>query len=321
MLLYVHYYGRNISKRSKNMSLSTEMGGDGLSAILGRLGLRAECFLHAEFCGAWAVDTSGQRKVPFHLVEKGTGWLHSGEPDEPVLLGSGDFVVFPHDAPHCISSDPERPPPEIVNRIPDVAEGRLTSLLCGFFTFDNRDAWPLLDSLPAVIVLDLREGGRHRQSYPLVQLMIGELERDEPGKQAALNELAYLLFIQLLRLQIDSGTSQGLLSALADKHVGRALNLLHDRFDRGWTVASLAKAVGVSRTVLSERFSALVGKTPMRYLAEWRMQEASERLRKTDASMGQIAEEVGYGSEMAFRRAFRNVTGVTPGSVRRQSRT
>ena len=289
---------------------------DGMSAILGRLGLKAEVFMQADLCGQWAMDTSGHRKVPFHLVEQGTGWLHTAG-SEPRMLGGGDFVVFPHDAPHCIASGPEPPSPDIVNRIPASGAGRVTSLLCGFFGFGNRNAWPLLDSLPQAVVLDLKEGGRHHSAFPLVQLMIAELTLDQPGKTAALNELAYLLFIQVLRMQFGAGSDTGLLAALADRQIGRALNLLHGDFRRDWTVAELARESGMSRSVLSEKFVRMVGKPPMRYLAEWRMQEASDMLRTTDAAIATIAENVGYSSEMAFRKAFRKITGETPGKVRR----
>ncbi len=175
----------------------------------------------------------------------------------------------------------------------------------------------MLDSLPNGIVLDLKEGGRQHSAYPLVQLMISELERNQQGMGAALNELAYLLFIQVLRMQIESGASAGLFFALADKQVGRALNLLHLNFEHDWSVAELAKEIGMSRSVFSEKFVNMVGKTPMRYLAEWRMQEASDMLRNTDAPMATVSEDVGYGSEMAFRKAFRKITGETPGMVRR----
>ena len=73
----------------------------------------------------------------------------------------------------------------------------------------------------------------------------------------------------------------------------------------------------MGRSVFSKKFVKMVGKTPMRYLAEWGMQEASDMLRTTDASMATIAEKVGYVSEMAFRKAFRKITGETPGKVRR----
>ncbi len=302
------------------MSIRMNFLEDALSAIFSRLSLRAEIFLRAEFCGEWGVDTSGSRKAAFHLIEHGHDWLHTADSAEPRLLGSGDLVVFPHDAPHCISSSPERPPADIVNIVPAVHEGQMTRLLCGFFEFRNPGAWPLLEELPDAIVLDLKESGRQNTTYLLIQLMISELEQARPGVGAAVNEIAYLLFIEVVRSQIDRGVRTGFLGALSDAKIGRALNALHSDFAADWSVDRLAAHVGMSRSVFSERFTRMITKTPMRYLAEWRMQEAAYLLESTDLSVASIAERVGYGSEMAFRKAFRKIMDKTPGTVRRTAR-
>lgn len=290
---------------------------DSLSAILARLGLKARVFLRADLCGQWGIDTSGSRKASFHFIERGRGWLHAGDAEQPRLLETGDFVVFPHDMTHCISSDPVRPPEELINRLPSELVGEVTSVLCGVFEFHNPGAWPLIDSLPDVIVLARAERGDDRALEALIELTIGELKQDRPGMSAALNQLALLLFVHVLRSQIKSGTSAGLLSALADRQIGQALNLIHAEYRAEWTVEELSRRVGMSRTAFSEKFSRLVGRSPMRYLAEWRMHEALERLKATDDSVATIAAEVGYESEMAFRKAFRNIMGLTPGAALR----
>jgi transcriptional regulator GlxA family with amidase domain len=134
---------------------------------------------------------------------------------------------------------------------------------------------------------------------------------------AALNQLAFLLFIEVLRMQFERRTAAGLLFALADRQIGAALNLIHRDFAHAWTVGELAAAVGMSRSVFSDKFSQLVGSTPLRYLADWRLQEAARLLKTTDRSMADIAVTVGYQSEPAFRKAFRKALGATPGQVRR----
>lgn len=299
------------------MSHLPDTASDGLSAVLAKLGLNAKVFLRADLCGRWGIDTSGSRKASFHFMERGRGWLHTGAAEEPRLLEPGDFVIFPHDMAHCISSDPVRPPTELVNRLPTELAGEITSVLCGFFEFHNPSAWPLLESLPEVMVLARDQRGEISALESLVELTIGELKRNEPGMSAALNQLALLLFVHILRSQIRSGVSDGLLSALADRQIGQSLNLIHSDFRADWSVEELARRVGMSRSAFSEKFSRLVGRPPMRYLAEWRMHEALESLRAGDASVASIAADVGYESEMAFRKAFRNIMGVTPGAARR----
>lgn len=291
---------------------------DALSSILRSLRLKAGVYVHADFCGTWAVDTSGQRKVSFHLIGSGKGWLHMTGLPEPRLLSAGDLVLFPHDHAHIISSQAEPPLPELVNQPLDPnAQGPVTSMLCGYFEFASRAAWPLLDQLPNVIVLDLSESSRIPNTRALIQLIVHELEQNAPGVDAVVNELAYVLFVHVLRCQISRGLDGGILGALFDSKIGRALNLMHSQPAAQWTLEQLAAGVNMSRSAFAEQFKALVGMTPVRYLTQWRMQQAMDLLQTTDLPMIVIAERCGYSSEIAFRKAFKSVIGEPPGKVRR----
>ena len=260
---------------------------DALSVILQRLRLRAEVFLHADFCGAWAVDTSGQRKVPFHLLGRGSGWLHTENQESPRLLSAGDFVVFPHDNRHVISNSEKPPQASLINQPPvPNAEGPVTNLLCGYFEFQTKAVWPLLKELPGTIGLDLKETGRLGSTPSLIQQIIGELELQLAGVDAVINQLAYVLFIHVLRAEMSRGLKCGLLSALTDSKIGHVLNHIHANPGDDWSVESLARQSGMSRSNFAERFNRLVGMTPMRYVTEWRMQEAIELLETTNLSKG-----------------------------------
>ena len=288
---------------------------DALSDILRRMRLRAEIYARPDYCGTWAVDTSGHRKVAFHLIERGSAWLHT-EDAEPQQMVSGDLVLFPHDSPHALANSSTTP--TVINEAPpDELKGPVTSLLCGFFEFQSKAAWPLLDGLPSMVMMDLRASSEHESAQTLLRLMVKELLAGAPGADAVVNELAYVLFIHVLRSQMDQDRTSGLLRAIADPKIGRALNILHADIAAPLTVDSLANEVAMSRSAFAKRFRDLVGMTPMRYLTEWRMHEASELLQNTDQSMANIAEQVGYASEAAFRKAFKSVVGETPGRVRR----
>jgi AraC family transcriptional activator of mtrCDE len=303
------------------MSISTnysgnQLGADPLTPLLTELEFSAEIYLHSHYCGMWGVDTSGSGRLPFHLISSGRGWLHT--PDGECLpLNPGDLVLFPHDSSHVVSDSPTTA--TAVDMVPgDIhehsTEQPVTSMICGFFTLQGGDA--LLANLPAAIVMELSDTSRHPETGLLMQLMIGELENPKPGNQVVVDQLAKALFVHILRVQMAKGLVSGLLAALFDTRVGKALSLIHSKPGKHWSLDSLAQASHQSRTVLANRFKELVGMTPMRYLAEWRMRLAT-RLLHAGESTANIAEQVGYASDAAFSKAYKQITGDTPGAVRR----
>jgi transcriptional regulator GlxA family with amidase domain len=94
---------------------------------------------------------------------------------------------------------------------------------------------------------------------------------------------------------------------------------MHHRSRDPWTLPNLAREVGVSRSVLSERFRHFLGESPIAYLTRWRLRLGARALTSTDHSVAQIASETGYESEAAFNRAFKREYGVPPARYRRQS--
>jgi transcriptional regulator GlxA family with amidase domain len=129
-----------------------------------------------------------------------------------------------------------------------------------------------------------------------------------------------VLVVEMVRVWLErqQPMSAGWLGGMRDSKVGAALGLMHESPQRDWTVASLAAAVGTSRTVFAESFAALVGESPLAYLTIARMQAAATLLRFEPAdAMISVAEKVGYRSEAAFSKAFKRVLGVSPGAYRR----
>jgi AraC-like DNA-binding protein len=146
-----------------------------------------------------------------------------------------------------------------------------------------------------------------------------ELAAGRPGSDTVLAKLSELLFVEAVRECIATlpPDRTGWLAGLRDPHVGRALALLHGRVAHPWTVDELARQTGLSRSALGERFAALLGEPPMRYLTRWRMQLAAQRLRESHDTVARIAAELGYDSEAAFHRAFKRELGVPPAAWRR----
>ena len=173
-------------------------------------------------------------------------------------------------------------------------------------------------TLPEVLVEHTGEGRIGEVIASTVREIIALVDAATPGSQLILGRLMELLFVEVLRRHIARlpADSQGWFAAINDPIVGRALQLIHAEPGRRWTAESLAREAGSSRTVLAERFNALLGRPPIDYVTSWRIQLAAERLRGTEAGIGKIASDVGYESEAAFNRAFKRVTGITPGRWR-----
>ena len=112
----------------------------------------------------------------------------------------------------------------------------------------------------------------------------------------------------------------GWLSGARDPVVGRSLSLMHRQAQHPWTLADLAREVGISRSALVERFTRYLSEPPMTYLTRWRLQLAARSLVRTPKGVAEIAAEVGYESEAAFNRAFKREFGLPPARYRRDRR-
>lgn len=289
---------------------------DPLSVLLSKLELNAQVYVNGAFCGTWAVDTAGSRRIPFHLIGSGEAWLHFAD-KQPQHLRDRDLVVFPHDDHHVVSSSQEAPDANTVNA-PMTNDGPETQMVCGFFEFRNPAIFPILDELPKLLLLSAQSDADSAQLRALSEMILTELAQNRPGTYAAIDQLAFLMFIEILRKQVVNGVlSDGLLAALFDNRIGRALNAIHQQPQTLWTLDSLSECALMSRSSFAERFAKLVKVTPMKYLTSWRMTEARRLLRSTMLSTAQIAERSGYESEAAFRKAFKSTLGETPGAVRK----
>ena len=185
----------------------------------------------------------------------------------------------------------------------------------GFFGFTGNHGEMLLHSLPPIVHIR-SESDKAAMRWSL-ERMREELRHPQPGGSLIAQHLAYLMLIQALRLYLAdaASTSRGWLSALSDKHMKIAINSMHSEPGYPWTLHSLAKRVGMSRSVFALRFRETVGATPMEYLTRWRMLLAADRVKNSSEHLGAIAESLGYESESAFGKAFRRVIGCSATSV------
>ena len=305
-----------------------------VSEVLDLVRLGGAVFLRADFRAPWAYSAPPGKDmadvlfpgagslVLFHVVGEGRCWiaLEDGEKHE---LECGDVVVMPYGDAHSVGNpDGAEPVPvgELLPPMPwgDMAhidhggDGPYTLFVCGYLEGDAVLFDPVLRALPPLFVVRPPPGPAAAWVSATVEYAL--LASGSASSTRMSPRLPELLFTEVLRLYLESSEPQltGWLAALRDPVAGPALAQLHADPAREWSVADLASAVAVSRTVLVDRFNQLLGRPPIRYLTEWRLKLASGLLRTTDVGVGEIGARVGYTSEEAFSRAFKRAFGQAP---------
>lgn len=331
------------------------MSHDPLSDVLRSVRLRGAIFYYVSFRDEWVAETpaspdladalmpGAEHVLAYHLIARGSGWA-AADREPPVRLAGGDIIMFPRGDRHVISSAPgmrakqddsdwrlttrNDPKPIAVAYhdgvlrpgAPSPAEEASTVVVCGFVACDLRPFNPLIEALPRL--LHVPSGGVGAWVAPVLDQAVSESRISRAGSAAVLERVSEMVFVDAARRYLESmpegGT--GWLAALRDRHVGKAIALLHERPAEAWSIDELGKRVGLSRSALHERFAELVGQPPMQYLANWRMQRGASLLRETNATVATIALEVGYDSEAAFARAFKRLVGLPPAAWRRNER-
>lgn len=319
------------------------MAADALSDVLKTVRLTGATYFDVVAKAPWVAESppremilpkilpGAEHLIAYHVVTEGRCFANIvGE--APVEVAAGEVIVFTKGDPHVLASNPGMRAVPAAPGALDVATGQLpffidyggdgptsAKLVCGFLACDAQPFNPLLDNLPPVIKVGDPQGSDAGWLGQLIRLAMTESADKRAGGESVLARLSELMFIEVVRryLEVLPPEQTGWLAGLRDPFVGKALSLLHAGPARDWTIEDLAKGVGLSRSVLAERFADFVGMPPMHYLSKWRMQIASGLLSDGGVNIATVAAEVGYGSEAAFSRAFKKMVGVSPSAWRR----
>lgn len=315
---------------------------DALSDVLRAVRLTGAIFFDVRASEPWVAETPAGKSIVgamfpgsehlicYHVVTQGNCWATvAGQP--PMRLTAGDIIVLPHGDTHVLSSTIglRRTPDMSLYRTPRDGQlpvsismggdpdGDPAHFVCGFLGCDARPFNPLLSALPPVFVISDQAGGA-LAAY--VQFALAESKQPRMGGQGVLGRLSELMFVDVVRRYLESlpPDRTDWLAGLRDPMIGRALAAFHRSPARAWTIQSLARNVGLSRSALAERFTQFVGQPPMQYLANWRMQLAANHLLSGTESVAAVANRVGYESEAAFSRAFKKMVGAPPSQWRTQ---
>ncbi|WP_394826349.1 AraC family transcriptional regulator [Pendulispora albinea] len=317
---------------------------DPLSEVLQDLRLSGVAYGRCELTRPWGIDFPPQRSARFHFVASGECWLRppasalptaggGGAKRGRIRLGPGDVALLPLGAGHELTdtsrgggtkSIDDLPLEEIGDRTYVLREGgggAETLLFCGSVNFEEPAVHPLLELMPKVLLV--RDAAKSDATLPvLLETMASEVRTLRVGAATVLTRLTEVVITRVIRAWVEgrSEDATGWLAAIRDPKIGLALAAIHRHPGRPWSVESLADVAQTSRSMFSERFTAVVGTSPARYLARWRMHVASGWLRSERLTVSEAASRLGYDSEASFSRAFKRVLGVPPSELRRIGR-
>ena len=309
-----------------------------LTDVLSAMRLSGGVILDAEFTAPWCVEShlrpddlqpflgDSQHVIAYHFITEGA-LICSVKGSPPVHAEAGDILLLTRNEPHVVGSalnDDVKVASDLIET-PEGGElarvrwgggGERTTMFCGFLG-TAVPMTPLLLCLPSVLKVSTREGARRQWLVSSMQYAAAEVRE---GSARAIAKLAELLFAEAVQQYADDLPTQesSWLLALRDPAIGRALTLIHSRYCEEWTAEALAAEVGMSRSAFAARFTELLGESPIRYCARWRMQEAARLLRDSQQNIGNVAYDVGFNSEAAFSRAFKREFGSPPAAWRRQ---
>jgi AraC-like DNA-binding protein len=298
---------------------------DILAEVLDRVRLGGTLLFHFELGHPWSLALPERPYALFHYLSRGSATL-ALEQGRELRMTEGDFVVVTRGEPHVLYSDRRTKPFPIPDfdrqpaQLGFIRHGGgaqpLSTMICGNFTVSRASRGSVMELLPPVLLLKPTADGEWLEA--ILQRMVSESARERPGQRVALSRLTEVLFVEVLRSWIKSlGPGEGgWLGAMADPHIGPALQLIHERPERPWTLRDLGHRVGLGRSAFSARFTKLVGQSMHRYLIARRMAEAAFLLESSDEGIARIATRVGYETAAAFSKLFHRHHGLSPGRYR-----
>ncbi|MGY2682699.1 AraC family transcriptional regulator [Pseudomonas tolaasii] len=274
------------------MKLEGLAKGDLLSQVLAQIRLTGDRVYSTALNGNQLLDLDQQSA---HICVVQQGQLHlEGVDQAAVTLAQGDILLLPHD-PTGISLT--------------AGEGPAAVVICRFW-FDGSSFQAMLFALPRLIHIRKAEAADWAEG--ILHFMLLEANDSQPGGALMISRLIDLTVIRILRTWVHLNAASGWLGGLSDARIARTLKAIHEAPGQQRSIAALAALAGMSRSHFCDRFSALVGRSPLRYQNEWRLRLAKTMLARQDSRIGEVGFAIGYESEAAFSRAYKAFFGRSP---------
>lgn len=250
----------------------------------------------------WEMRYEDEDRAMFHLVRRGRCRLEiAGEVHD---LEAGDFVFIAPRVEHRVFSGD--------------ADSPQTLLLCGYCSFDAVENDALLRALPGYVLMRRDEFDEWPWLGRTLEHLSAEYLSGAPGSELTVNKLTEVLLVQLLRADFGRKTDVGIVAALEDKRITRAMTAIHDDPGRHWTMANAAEVAAMSRSGFARRFKELLDQSFFDYLTRLRMRNARRLLTTSTLPVADVAERVGYRSDLSFVKAFKKLHGETPRAYRKR---
>ena len=293
---------------------------DVLSSIFSVIRLSSTIYFRSDFATPWGMKAAASNFSQFHMVTSGR-CVVTIVGEEPIELNAGDIILLPHGAGHTISDSSATNVLDGRNVVQSIQSGNspfsgnstITNLICGHFEFDKSLEHPFIQTLPEVIIIKDIEHREKAWFETVYNLILNESLEAMPGSNVIMTRLAEVMLMHILRTYIlREQVNNPFYAALADNQLSLSLSKIHLNPSYSWSLESLAKEAGMSRTLFANKFRTMIGSTPMDYVAQWRILKAKELLLKTKEPISKVAEQVGYSSEASFNRAFKRLAKATP---------
>jgi AraC family transcriptional activator of mtrCDE len=311
---------------------------DWLSRLLALVPVRGRLDIYCTYGAPWRIDQAGAAvgEMAYHALVAGSAVLEDPTGGPPLRLSAGDILLLPQRVDHILHDGSGAPAAPAHTRTAanlliseNEGAGERLDMLCGHFVLARAQERLLRDYLPPRLVVRTADPGASTMLSGtrdvltgLVSLMRHEAVSDGLGGRAMLDALSTALFTLTLRLASEARDRPvGLLALAGHSRLAPALSALFNEPGRPWTLPKLARLCNMSRATMARQFQERLGQSASELLTDIRMTLAASELRKPSASTGAVAETVGYQSEAAFQRAFKQRMGVTPAQWRRGAQT
>ncbi|KPJ95770.1 MAG: hypothetical protein AMJ53_02100 [Gammaproteobacteria bacterium SG8_11] len=298
---------------------------DPLSDFLPAMRVKAAAYTRLEATAPWGLDFDAYHHAKFGIILQGECWISVQGATESIALTTGSCYLLPRGNPFTLRDSQATPLVNFEDML-HLLEGRvlrfggggpLMTMIGGRFIFAEGHTPSLLNILPNLVHFKVSDAELPALQATM-QLLAAEAQASGLGSQRMIDRIAEIFFLQTLRAYINAGENQAVawLGAVADQQIAKVLRLLHEDAQQAWSVESLAKQVGMSRSVFAQRFKIVVGEAPMEYLTRCRIHKATRLLRESNMSIGEIAHASGYESDVSFNKAFKRRLGISPGKFR-----